>query len=399
MLKNRKILLVVTGGIAAYKACELLRLMMKNHASVQVTLSAAAARFVTPLTFEAISGKRVEMGLFDVSDAVGGHLGIVRDIDLMVCAPATANCIAKLSHGIADDLISTAALACTAPILICPAMNHKMWQNAIVQDNVARLKDKGFLVMDPAEGPMASPDEGEGVGRLPEPTEILHRICELLPPKGPLRGKTITVTAGPTQEPIDPVRVISNLSSGRMGFTIAEEARKRGARVHLISGPVRLFDPPGITSRCVNSTQEMLDAVKSAFSESDALIMAAAPGDFRRADPSASKLKKSASGGNLTIELEPTPDILKSVSRDKKNKRIIGFALETDAGLENARRKLTEKGLDLIVLNHPSTGLGQHSIQGTILDATDDMQVLENMPKHDFAGKLLDRLEALLAGK
>jgi phosphopantothenoylcysteine decarboxylase/phosphopantothenate--cysteine ligase len=236
MLSGRHILLGVSGGIAAYKACELLRLMVKNGASVRVAMTAAAAHFVSPLTFETLSGNKVQTDLFETDESAGGHLGLVRDLDLMVVAPATADIIAKFAAGIADDLITTTALALTAPLLVCPAMNPKMFAHPAVQENLEKLRTRGVEILDPEEGLMAAPGEEPGIGRLPEPDKIFDRICRLLPPQGPLRGVTITITAGGTREAIDPVRVISNLSSGKMGYALAAEARRRGADVRLVSG-------------------------------------------------------------------------------------------------------------------------------------------------------------------
>ena len=401
MLVNRKILVAVTGGIAAYKTCELVRLLVKNRASVQVIMTEAATRFIGPLSFEALTGNKVALDLFAGEESGKGHLDLVRDLDLMITAPATANCIGKLAGGIADDLVSTVSLTLSAPLLICPAMNPKMYAHPAVQENLARLKTRGILVMDPEEGAMAHPLEEPGIGRLPEPSKILDRICKLLPPQGPLAGKTITISAGPTREALDPVRVISNLSSGRMGYALAEEARRRGADVHLIAGPGSLPDPPGINPVRVESTAQMKDAIARCLNKSQVLIMAAAPSDFKPRRFAGQKIKKEMAGDELTLQLGKTPDILKELSINKGDRLLVGFALETGNGVKNARRKLKDKNLDLIVLNHPgagsAAGLGKEAIQGTLISASGEQEALPEMSKQKFAGVLLDRIQRMLS--
>lgn len=400
MLHNRRLLVAVTGGIAAYKTCELVRLLVKNRASVQVIMTESATRFVGPLTFEAITGKKVGLDLFAGEEGGHGHLDLARGMDLMAIAPATANCIGKLATGIADDLVTTVSLAITCPLLVCPAMNPKMYAHPAVQENIGKLKDRGVELMQPEEGPMAHPLEEPGVGRMPEPSRILDRICRLLPPDGPLAGKTITVTSGPTREAIDPVRVISNLSSGRMGYALAQEARRRGAKVHLISGAVDQPAPPGISVVHVESTREMKEAVEACFSESQVVIMAAAPADFRPRQVREQKLKKETLADGLALELQETEDILKDLSAKKGARLLVGFALETENGLKHARHKLKDKNLDLIILNYPKmgddAGLGRKGIQGTIIGANGGEEILSVMPKEEFAGLLLDRIQQLL---
>jgi len=401
ILSNRNLLVAVTGGIAAYKICELVRQLMKAGASLRVIMSPSATRFVTPLTFEALTGKKVVTDMFNLESESGGHLEVVNDIDLMVIAPATANIIGKLSSGIADDLISTASLALTKPLLICPAMNPKMFANPVVQENLARLKSRGVIVMDPDEGPMASPSEDPGIGRLPEPPAIYDRICKLFQAKNSLEGRAITVTAGPTQEMIDPVRVMTNLSSGRMGYALAEEAQRRGARVNLIAGPVCLPDPPGISTVHIENTEQLSVAIKDVFKDSDVLIMSAAPSDFRCSEKYDKKLKKDNTAGAITLKLDQNPDIIKQVSKHKGNRIVIGLALETGDGTENATRKLHEKNLDLIILNHPNvsddTGIGKDSIIGTLINSKGTVNEFPKMTKMEFAGKIFDYLESLLS--
>jgi phosphopantothenoylcysteine decarboxylase/phosphopantothenate--cysteine ligase len=400
MLAGRHLLLAVTGGIAAYKAVELTRLLLKAGASVQVVMTSTATRFLGPITFEALTGRRVAVDMFAGEEPGRGHLDLVREADLMVIAPATANCLGKLAAGIADDLVSTAALALQAPLLVCPAMNPRMWRHAAVQANVQTLAGRGVEIMEPETGLMAHPAEEPGPGRLPEPAAIFERICRMLPPQGTLSGVSVTVTAGPTREAIDPVRFISNASSGAMGYALAEEARRRGAVVHLISGPSHLPIPPGVEVVRVTSTAQMLEAVQWHLAASQALIMAAAPSDFQAGRIAEKKIKKESAGDRFTLDLTTTPDVLKSLGAPREGRVIIGFALETEAGVENARRKLHDKNLDLIVLNHPSpapgAGMGEEAIQGTLISRDGTEEVLSILPKRRLAEIILDRLERLL---
>jgi phosphopantothenoylcysteine decarboxylase/phosphopantothenate--cysteine ligase len=402
MLHNRKILVGVTGGIAAYKACELVRLLMKNRAEVHVIMTQAATRFVTPLTFEALTGKAVATDLFSLEGESGGHLSLVRDADLFIIAPATANCLGKLACGLANDLLSTAALAYKGTMIVCPAMNPRMWENRSVQENVKTLQQHGIQVIPPEEGSMASPAEEPGVGRLPEPQQIFERVCQLLPPRGPLSGRDFIITAGPTQEAIDPVRVITNLSSGQTGYALAAEARRRGANVHLIAGNMNRPTPPGVELIPAETTAEMLAEIEKRFVNCDALIMAAAPSDFKAAQRSQSKLKKDETDGLLHLTFDKTPDILKTVARRKKNQVVVGFALETEAAVDHARRKLDDKNLDLIIANQPhageDAGIGRPSIQGTILDAHGNLEELPVLAKSEFARIVLDRIQSLIPG-
>lgn len=402
MLHKRKILIAVTGGIAAYKTCELVRLLLKNRASVEVIMTKAATRFVAPLTFASLTGKPVSTDLFTSSGEGLSHLDIVRDLDLMAIVPATANCIGKLSHGIADDLISTVTLALNCPLLLCPAMNPKMYAHPAVQENVKILKKRGVLILDPEEGSMAHPEEESGIGRLPEPGLILNRICELLPPDGLLRGKTVIVTAGPTQESIDPVRIFSNRSSGKMGYALALEARRGGAEVHLISGQVSIPNPPGIKVTRVISTDDMLKTTAYLFEKCDALIMAAAPADFKPVKKVEQKIKKKSYGDGLTLKLQNTPDILIEIARKKKKQILVGFALETEDGLKNAHQKMREKQLDLVILNAPEegnrVGIGKEAIKGTILSRDGGKKSYPVLSKTEFARIIIDRVQSLLSG-
>ncbi|RJP80245.1 MAG: bifunctional phosphopantothenoylcysteine decarboxylase/phosphopantothenate--cysteine ligase CoaBC [Candidatus Zixiibacteriota bacterium] len=399
-MAGRHILLAVTGGIAAYKAAELARLLLKSGATVQAAMTPSAARFVGPLTFEALTGRKVALDLFAAEEPGRGHLDLAREADLMVIAPATANCLGKLAAGLADDLVCTTALALKAPLLLCPAMNPRMWEHPAVQANVKLLAERGVEIMEPETGPMAHPREEPGRGRLPEPAAIHDHICRMLPPSGSLSGVTLTVTAGPTREAVDPVRFISNASSGAMGYALAEEARRRGAEVHLVSGPAALPAPPGVDLVRVTGVAHMLEAVQWSLASSQALIMAAAPADFQPRQTAAHKIKKESAGDSFTLELVMAPDILKSLAPLREGRIFIGFALETEEGPAHARRKLHDKNLDLIVLNHPSpapgAGMGEARIQGALIGRDGTEEALPVMPKLQLAGIILDRLEALL---
>ncbi len=403
MLTGRRILLAVTGGIAAYKACELVRLLLKQGAAVQVAMTQAAIHFVGPTTFEALTGRRVAIDMFSLEEQGQGHLDLARECDLMVIAPATANCLSKLAQGLADDLVSTTALALKAPPVLCPAMNTRMYEHPAVQENLQKLMKRGAVIIDPEKGPLAHPSEEPGWGRLADPAAILDRICRLLPPAGSLSGKTITITAGPTREALDPVRFLSNYSSGAMGYALAGEARRRGALVQLISGPVNLTPPPGLDVLHVENTAEMRSAVLEACKTSQALIMAAAPADFEPEQFSPKKIKKGSLGDSITLPLRKTPDILKELSATKGQKILIGFALETDDSLDHAKTKLSTKHLDLVVLNHPhpqeGAGMGRAAIKATLLEPQGLPEEFPAMRKTQMAGIILDRLENLLKNR
>ena len=348
---GRTIVLGVGGGIAAYKACELARLFVKGGGQVRVAMTRAATHFVGPLTLQALTGAPV---LVDVlapeADRTYGHLALARAADLMVVAPATADLLARLRAGMGDDAVTTTALACQAPLLLAPAMNTRMWRNAAVRDNVAELCRRGWNVVGPASGELADGDVGEG--RLSEPEEIAAAAARLLGPRD-LAGRRVVVTAGPTREPIDPVRFVSNPSTGRMGFAVARAAARRGGDVVLVTGPVELADPPGVRTIRVITAEEMARAVEEEAARLDVFVGAAAVSDFRPRDVAASKKKKT--DADERIVLTRTPDILAGIGARFAGKAgapvVVGFAAETEAVVENARQKLAAKRCDLVVAN------------------------------------------------
>lgn len=354
-LTGKRILLGLSGGIAAYKAAELARLLVRAGADVRVTMTEAATRFVTPLTFQALSGQAVWTDLWDprVPDGMG-HIELSRDRELILVAPASADFLAKLAHGAADDLLSALCVARRCALLVAPAMNVEMWQNPATQRNVARLREDGVHFAGPAAGEQAC---GEvGLGRMLEPAQILAEVEALLGPR-PLEGKRVLISAGPTQEPIDPVRVITNLSSGKMGYAVARAAREAGARVTLISGPVTLATPPGVERVDIRTAQEMFQAVKQAAPAADVFISVAAVADYRVKSPSARKVKK-ANGAPLTLELEENPDILAHVAAMKNGPFCVGFAAESEDVARHAMEKRARKKVALMAANLAQDALG-----------------------------------------
>ena len=345
---NTNVLLGVTGGIAAYKSAEIIRLFKKEGANVRVVMTNSAKEFITPLTFQAVSGNEIHDSLLDVNAESGmGHIELAKWADIILIAPCTAETIAKITHGRADDLMGALILASEADIYIAPAMNMNMWLDASTQDNYKILENRGITFIGPAQGEQACGDNGPG--RLEEPEKIIEFI-EKLTKKGPLSGKIITITAGPTREQIDPVRFISNNSSGKMGYSIAEAAIKLGAQVNLISGPVALDADKSINLHKINSASEMLDQVIKCMKNSDIFIGCAAVSDHKPSDYSNKKIKKE-DHSNLDIELEKNEDILKYVSKNFSESYIVGFAAETSDVIENAKKKLITKNLDMIVSN------------------------------------------------
>jgi phosphopantothenoylcysteine decarboxylase / phosphopantothenate---cysteine ligase len=351
----RKILLGVTGGIAAYKSPDLVRRLMEHGAEVQVVMSHGAQQFVTALTFQAVSGRAVRDDLWDESsEAAMGHIELARLADEIVIAPATADFLAKLAHGFAEDLLTTLCLATTAPITVAPAMNRQMWANPATQSNVRVLKERGVRVLGPASGEQAC---GEvGVGRMLEPTQIAAEVFTTRGGTGVLQGLKVVVTAGPTREKIDPVRFISNRSSGKMGYAVAEAAREAGAHVVLVSGPVQITTPRGIERVDVESAEQMLAAVQSNLVGADIFIAAAAVSDYRCRDIACEKIKKTSD--TLNLALARAPDVLATVSRSEgRPPFLVGFAAETEHVERNALAKLTNKNLDMIAANKVGDGL------------------------------------------
>jgi phosphopantothenoylcysteine decarboxylase/phosphopantothenate--cysteine ligase len=395
--QGRKILLGVTGGIAAYKSVQIARDLSQLGASVDVILTSAAREFVGPITFEAVTGRPVHTELIAAGSALD-HIKLARNCDVVCVAPATADLLARAAAGRSDDLLTAVLLATTAPVLLCPAMNDQMWQHAQVQRNAEHVRAVlGYTLVGPGIGALAY-GEGAGAGRMEEGSVIVEYIGRALESAAKLRGKKIVVTAGPTREPVDPVRVLSNRSSGKMGYAIAAAAWRRGANVILISGPSSVQPPVGAALKPVETAEQMASAVKKEIADADALIMAAAVADFRPAAPAAAKIKKSAAVS--AIELEPAPDILKSTQGDRaQHLRVIGFALETNEHEANARKKLAEKGLDFIVLNdatEPGAGFEVATNKVTIIHK--DSATAEQLPlmsKDEVAEAILDRLETL----
>ena len=392
--KEKTVIIGVTGGIACYKAVELVRLLVKDSLAVQVIMTRAAMEFVTPLTFQTLSGKPVATESFNLTqESEIGHINLADSADLFVIAPATANVIGKIAAGIADDLLTTVLMATQAPVLIAPAMNIHMYENPILQENIRKLRRIGYHFMEPAEGYLACGYEGKG--RLPEPEKILEEIRSLLRKKD-LLGERFLITAGPSREPLDPVRYISNRSSGKMGYALARAAVRRGAGVVLVSGPSAIEPPSAVRLIPVNTAAEMRRAVLEQFPECTAVIMAAAVADYRPVDASSKKLKRGKA--LLDIRLEPNPDILRELGRRKNGKLLVGFAAETEELIANATRKLHEKNLDLIVANDVTQaggGFDGDTNIATIVDRSGASDSLSLMTKDELADRIYDHLLAL----
>ena len=402
VLKGRRILLGVTGGIAAYKAADLASKLTQAGALVDVVLTEAAARFITPLTFQALTGRPVYSDLWTpTAETALLHVALAEAAELVVIAPATADFIARQALGLANDLLSALCLATRAPVMIAPAMDAQMWAHPATQENVERLRQRGVEVVGPAYGRMAS--GLEGWGRMVEPEALLGHIRRALGRRGPLAGRRVVVTAGPTYEPIDPVRFIGNRSSGKQGFALAQAALDRGADVVLIAGPVALATPVGARRIDVGTAAEMAEAVWREAEEADVLLMAAAVADYRPAQPHPAKIKK---GAPLTLDLIPTVDILEGLAARRaargRPQVVVGFAAETEAVLENARAKLLAKGLDLIAANdvtEPGAGFAADTNRVTLIDVRGRAETLPLMSKAAVAEALLDRVVALLEEK
>jgi phosphopantothenoylcysteine decarboxylase/phosphopantothenate--cysteine ligase len=394
---GRRVVLGVTGGIAAYKAVTVARELTLAGAAVDVVLSQGALEFVRPLTFEALTGRPAFSSLYPSGDPLL-HIRLARDADAVVIAPATANLLARAAAGMADDLLTATLLATEAPVVVCPAMNDRMYAHPATQSNLQRLAEFGYRIAGPAVGPLAW-GEGEGPGRMLEPEEILAHAGRALEGGSPLAGRRVVVTAGPTREAIDPVRYIGNRSSGRMGYEIAAAAWRRGADVLLVSGPSHLPVPVGVEVRKIESAEEMRAAVADALPHADALVMAAAVADFRPSTSAEQKIKKEA-GVVPQIALEPTADVLKATREVRRpGSVIVGFALETTDAVENGRRKLEGKGLDLLVVNdatEPGAGFEVETNRVVLLQAGQPDQALPLMSKAEVADRILDRVEALL---
>jgi len=393
-----RITLGVTGGVAAYKAAELVRLLQQDNFTVQVVMTRGAREFITPLTFAALSGQKVITDLFEKAE--GGdanlesaieHIAVAQRTDLLLVAPATADVLAKFARGTADDFLTTLYLATTAPVVVAPAMNVNMWNHAATQENIETLRRRGVYIVSPDEGYLAC--GMTGAGRLASQQSIVAAVREVLHAQQDLRGHTILVTAGPTCEDLDPVRYLTNRSSGKMGYAVAEAAARRGAKVILVSGPVNLATPAGVQRVDVRTAEEMRGAVNARFSDCSVAIFAAAVADYRPAQQAAEKIKRSKD--SLSLQLEPTPDILAEATRSKGERLIVGFAAETQNVAENARKKLAAKNADLIVANDVTAeGAGfDHDTNIVTLFSRDGRDLaLPKLSKAEVAQRILDEM-------
>ena len=401
-LKGKKILLGVSGGIAAYKSCELLRRLTERGADVHVVLTPSAQQFVTAMTFQALSQHPVHTDLFSLTEeSEMSHIKLADEADLLLIAPATADLIAKLAHGMANDLLTTVALVARAPVFFAPSMNVNMWEKDVVQENVRTLVRRGYRMVEPAEGYLACGWEGKG--RLAEPEAILAAVERHFSGAGAakkksLAGRKVLINAGPTREFLDPVRFLSNPSSGKMGFALAEAARRRGAEVTLVAGPVTLPTPQGVRRIDVVSSAEMRETCEKYFPQADLFIGTAAVGDFAPAKSLPQKRKKN--GRALRLELQPTTDILLSLGKAKrKGQVLVGFAAETESLISNAKEKLRKKNLDLIVANdvsQPGIGFAGEDNRVTLIDRRGKATSFEKMPKAAVAERILDAIEKLV---
>lgn len=395
-MKKPCVVLGVTGGIAVYKACELLRLLQKRGIDVFVVMTQNACRFVAPLTFETLSGHPVAVDTFDRPQTWEvEHIALAKRADLFLIAPATANIMGKMACGIADDMLSTTVMATRAPVLVAPAMNTGMWENAAVQQNVKTLRARGVEIVAPVSGHLACGDSG--AGKLEDVAVIAERACELLFAKKDMEGLRVMVTAGPSREALDPVRYISNRSSGKMGYAIAQAAQKRGAEVTLLSGPVAIEAPQGVKLVPFTTTQELLDRASELAQEQDLLIQAAAPADYRAKEIAPQKIKKQG-GEPMTFTLVENPDVAATLGKAKRNGQVfVGFAAETNDVLAHARDKLARKNLDMIVANdvtRPGAGFDVDTNIVTLI-TKDGQEALPMMSKAEVAQRILDRALAL----
>ncbi len=391
-----KIALGVTGCIGAYKAALILRILQKEGFEIIPVMTRSATQFLGPLTLEKLSGRQVFTELFDGNSAEIEHISVAREIDLLLVAPATANTLAKFAAGIADDFLTTLYLSTTKPVVVAPAMNVEMWKHVSTQANLEVLKERGVVVIEPAFGYQACGEYGEG--RLADPERICAAVCERLRLARTLASKRVLVTAGPTAEDIDPVRFITNRSSGKMGYAMAEEAVRRGAQVHLISGPTYLEPPPGVQLTRVRTASEMAEAVFDAYEATDIVIKAAAVGDFAPVSRHSRKLKKRQESWSL--ELVETTDILAVLGRRKQHQFLVGFAAESEDLRENARKKLAAKSLDLIVANdisRPDSGFVSDSNRVVLISAQGAEEELPLLTKAEVAVRVWDKIEGLCA--
>ncbi|SEA32386.1 phosphopantothenoylcysteine decarboxylase / phosphopantothenate--cysteine ligase [Oribacterium sp. KHPX15] len=397
MLKGKNILLGVTGGIAAYKAADICSRLVKNHANVDVIMTEHALNFITPNTFEALCHNKVVTDTFDRNHPWEvEHIALADKADCVIIAPATANIIGKLANGIADDMLTTTLMACECPKLIAPAMNTKMWNNPILQDNLKKLKHYGWTVIEPASGHLACGTEG--AGKLEDPSVIVDWVINQAACEKDMKGLSVMVSAGPTCEDLDPVRFLTNRSSGKMGYSIASAAAARGAEVTLVSGPVNLPHPANVKVVNIRSAADMYEAITSRQKDTDIIIKAAAVADYRPATVADNKLKKKDDGSDLSLPLERTDDILKYLGKHKKKGQFLcGFSMETENMIENSRKKLEKKNLDLIAANNVKVeGAGFQGDTNVLTLISHDSEVeLPLLSKWDAANRLLDEIMKL----
>lgn len=399
MLKGKKIVLGVTGGIAVYKAVDLVSRLRKQGAEVRVVMTEHAQQFVTPLTFKEISGHQVAVSMWSGNQEFNvEHIALANWADIFVVAPATANILAKLAYGLADDLLSTTLLAAQAPVIVCPAMNTGMYKNPATQENLARLRAHGVIIMPPGVGMLACGTSG--AGRLPEPQHIVEFIANFIARReGDMRGLKVLVTAAGTREPIDPVRFVGNRSSGKMGYAVAQMAAERGADVVLVSGPSALSVPPNVRAVKVETTNEMLEACLAVYADVDIVVKAAAVADYRPRDVADQKIKKKTDDA-LTVIMDKNPDILKTLGARKTHQILVGFAAETQNLIANAREKVVKKNLDMIVANDvTAAGAGFNADTNIVkfLFADGEVRALEQLPKTVVANCILDEALRLRA--
>lgn len=397
---TKNVALGVGGGIAAYKAAELARALMERGFTVQVVMTRSAEEFIRPLTFAALTGRKVITNLFSTASAEDTrasaieHISVAQENQVLVIAPATADLLAKFAHGLADDFLTTTYLAFTGPVLLAPAMNTNMWNHPATQENLRILRARGHVIVEPEEGILACGMVGPG--RLAEPEVIAQAVATVANPKHDLEGETVLITAGPTQEPLDPVRYLTNRSSGKMGYTLAEAAAQRGARVILVSGPVSIAPPALVEMIPVRTAAEMRQAVMDHLEESTIIIKAAAVADYHRANPPQQKVKKTAA--RLSLELDPTPDILAEAGRKKGDRLLVGFAAETENLIEEARRKMQAKNCDMVVANLVSQqGIGFESDENevTLVLRTGETIPVQRASKVAISHRIFDEMMKL----
>ena len=392
-MNGKNIVIGITGSIAAYKSAELARQLKKEGATVKVVMTKNATRFVNPFTFETLTGNRVIWDMFSQPGTYIDHISLGQKSDLVIIAPVTANFLAKIAHGLGDDFVSTLILATTCKVLLCPAMDKEMFMNGLVQSNILKLKERDFIIMEPDEGLLATGIIG--LGRFPDPSVIVEKTGYILSDHD-LNGLKLLITAGPTIEYIDPVRIVTNRSTGKMGYALARAGWKRGADVTLISGPTNLGPPQWVNTVNVETAEEMHEAVMHYYKDSDVVIKAAAVSDYRPKKKARDKEKKN--GNPVTIEMSPTVDILKELGNDKGERILVGFAAETTDHEANAIDKIKKKNLDLIVVNDVSKedrGFSSDKNEVTIIDREGNRELVPLMPKLDVANRILDKINAL----